>query len=109
MKFPGVVLASAMLVAACAGGDHAQPTPVAPTTPKPLLNRDQALELAKAAAKDQGYDLSKYRLSTFGDETMGGESEFGFDYLCMPIGPPGCGFLAVVDRRTGAVEIMRGL
>ena len=99
-------LTSIVLAAGCARGELAQPTPVAP---KPLLDRTQALELAKAAAKEQGFDLSKHRLSTFGDETMGGDSEFGFDFLCMPIGPPGCGFLAVVDRRTGTVEILRGL
>ena len=63
------------------------------------LSRDAALARAKDAAKQHGYDLEAYRLSTFGADRSADGKEWLFMWECLPENhPPGCSFLAVVNR-----------
>lgn len=73
------------------------------------LSRDAALEIGRKAAIAKGYNLSKYKLDTFGTERSKDQSEWLFVYLCDPgPPPPGCHFLVAVDRKTGKATIHPG-
>jgi len=73
------------------------------------LSRDAALARAKDAAKQHGYDLEAYRLSTFGADRSADGKEWLFMWECLPENhPPGCSFLAVVNRSTGEVTLAPG-
>jgi hypothetical protein len=77
--------------------------------PRQPVSRGDAIALALAEARKQGIDPDKYTLDRFGDETSAGPDKFVFAFACKPIpSPPGCMFLAVVDKRVGKVRIERG-
>jgi hypothetical protein len=74
-----------------------------------LISYERALEISRAAATKQGYDLSKYSLDTFGDSKGAGEGIWLIGYKCQPDPPPpDCGFLVVVDRKSGEAKVMSG-
>ena len=69
---------------------------------------ERAIEISREAAQKNGYDLGKYRLDTFGDPAAD-KDKWLIAYLCGPEPPPpGCGFMVVVDRKTGSTEIYPG-
>ena len=77
-----------------------------------LMTRERGLIIAREFAKSEGRDLTKYELDTFGhdfgSELTEDRAEWMFVFLCKPIGPPGCQFMVVVDRRTGKAQLIRG-
>ncbi len=89
-------------------------TSVSPTEPQthpsqsPALSRADSLPLAEAAARKQGYDPSKFVLSTFGAEVTEDGKEWLFGYECPGIHPPGCNFLVVINRGTGEARVIPG-
>jgi hypothetical protein len=86
------------LPAACREGTHSdKASPV---------SRAAALEISREAATGSGYDLSKYKLDTFGKELSEDQREWLFGYICYP--SPGCHFLVVVDRKTGKATVYPG-
>jgi len=77
------------------------------------LSRSKALHLARTAAREHGYDLSKYVLDTFGGSgkpTSDG-TEWLFGFVCSPpeTRPPGCEFLVSVNHSTGETRLMPGM
>ena len=76
---------------------------------KEPISYKHAVEISRDTAKKNGYNLEKYTLDTFGDPSGGGTDEWLIAYRCLPTPPPlGCGFLVVVDRKTGNAEIHKG-
>lgn len=68
----------------------------------------RALEISRAAAQKHGYDLDKYRLDTFGDPAAG-KDKWLIVYLCSGESPPpGCSYMVVIDRKSGASEVFPG-
>jgi hypothetical protein len=86
------------LLAACRAETHADNASHA--------SRAAALEISRKAATGSGYDLSKYKLDTFGRELSEDQREWLFGYICYP--SPGCHFLVVVDRKTGKATVYPG-
>jgi hypothetical protein len=73
------------------------------------ISYERAIEISRKTAEQNGYDLNKYALDTFGDPTGGGNEEWLIGYHCSPEPPrPGCAFLVAVDRRTGNAQLYRG-
>ena len=72
------------------------------------ISYNQALEISRKAAIDHGYDLSKYKLDTFGNPGAE-DGKWLIVYLCAPTPPPGCSFMVVVDRNTGLTEVHPGM
>ena len=88
---------------------HAEETGAAPPSSSTHVSRERALQLAQVAAKDHGYNLAKYELSTFGNEVDEGNNEWLFVYNCSPAPPPpGCFFMVAVNRSTGSAEVYPG-
>ena len=75
---------------------------------KHSLTRAAALKIAAKAAIAHGYDLSHFRLDTFGRGISPDGTEFWFVYLCKPVPPPGCQFMVTVNRSTGTTELIPG-
>ena len=73
-----------------------------------LIGYERALEISRKAAMDHGYDLSKYKLDTFGNPGAE-DGKWLIVYLCAPTPPPGCSFMVVVDRKTGLTEVYPGM
>ena len=74
-----------------------------------LMSREQGLDRAREVAKEDGRDLARYELDTFGDELTEDRSEWMFVFQCKPMpAPPGCHFMVVVDRRTGDARLFPG-
>ena len=74
-----------------------------------LIGKAQGLAIGRKAAIGQGFDLNRYALDTFGDQSGGGKTKWLFVYLCRPQpSAPGCSFMVVVDRRTGVATVLRG-
>ena len=87
-----------VLLAACRAETHADNAS--------YVSRAAALEISRKAATGNGYDLSKYKLDTFGKELSEDQREWLFGYICYP--SPGCHFLVVVDRKTGKATVYPG-
>jgi hypothetical protein len=74
------------------------------------ITESQGLEISRKAATSAGYDLGRYKLDAFGDRTGDSDREWLFVYLCSPgPPPPGCSFMVVVDRETGASTVHPGM
>src|SRR5687767_7444584 len=94
----GSILVVTLALCGCSGAEKGAP-----------IGLDRAIELSREAATKHGYDLAKYTLDTFGDPKAGGEGEWLIGYICHPgPPPPGCHFLVVVDRTTGAAKVIPG-
>lgn len=97
-------VALSMLLAACS------PTAQPDAAHSGLITENEALTISRKAALDAGHDLERYHLDTSGDRTGGDDKEWLFVYLCKPVPPPpGCSFMVVVDRRSGASRIVQGM
>ena len=75
------------------------------------LSRSKALELARTAAQEQGFDMSKYVLDTFGGSgKLTSDGEWLFDFACAPpeTRPAGCDVLVTVNHSTGETNVMPG-
>ena len=73
------------------------------------LSREDALAIVAQSAKSNGYDLKKYKLSTFPRELSNDGKEWTFYYQCTPPPiAPGCFFFATVRRETGVVKFAPG-
>ena len=78
-------------------------------SPAAILSKADGLAISRKAATAHGYDLSHYKLDTFGDQGAAGKKEWMFVYLCSPGSPPpGCFFMVVVNRRTGIATVHPG-
>jgi len=96
--------ASFVVVIACVASSHS-----ALGSHAALLSKAEGLAISRKAATAHGYDLSHYKLDTFGDPRGAGKNEWLFVYLCSPgPPPPGCFFLVAVDRRTGIATVHPG-
>jgi len=73
-----------------------------------LISYEHAVQISRKAATENGYDLSKYKLDTFGNPGAE-EGKWLVVYHCTPTPPPGCAFMVVVDRKTGVTEIHPGM
>ena len=75
------------------------------------LSRNEALQRAKVAAREHGFELSNYVLDTFGGSGKLNGEEWLFSFVCKPpeSRPPGCEFLVVVNRGTGETKVMPGM
>jgi hypothetical protein len=72
------------------------------------LSYEQALEISRRVAREQGYDLAKYELDSFGDPAAV-DGKWIVVYNCAPSPPPpGCHFMVVVDRQTGRAQLSPG-
>ncbi len=72
-----------------------------------VISYERALEISRKAAVDQGYNITEYKLDSFGDP--GAEAgKWLIVYNCAPVASPGCSFMVVVDRKTGLTEIHPG-
>jgi hypothetical protein len=93
-----LVAAMASLLLACSPTDH-----------RKEVSESQAIAISRRAALSAGYDLRRYELDAFGDRTGGGNKQWLIVYLCSPgPPPPGCSFMVVVDRKSGAATVHRG-
>ena len=73
-----------------------------------LISYERAVEISRKAATEHGYDLSNYKLDTFGNP--GAKSgKWLVVYHCTPTPLPGCSFMVVVDRKTGITEVHPGM
>ena len=73
------------------------------------MTREQGFEIARKAAKDHNYDVTRYVLDTFGRKLSEGGTEWIYVFNCKAVpAPPGCFFMVTVDRRTGNAEVLRG-
>jgi len=70
------------------------------------LSEAQALIRAQTEAKQNGYDLEKYRFSHGNGVLMPGGKIWLFNFVCTPVPPPDCGFFAEVQRETGKVTLI---
>jgi hypothetical protein len=108
-----IFLAFSLIISAtgCRPETSAKPADVQTANPalhSQPISRAEGLRLAEFAARRNGYDLSRYKLDTFGNELSQDHTKWVFVYLLKPAPPPGGFFMVLINRRTGAAEISPG-
>ena len=104
------LLTGGLLVGKSVFGCSVEPSGSARSTQsEKLLSRAQALAIAEAEVRRQGFDLSKYVLSDFNRGLSEDGKKWSFLFLLGPAPPPGATLLVMVNRRTGAAELIRGM
>ena len=87
-----------ILLAACGRS----PAPASPHAN--AIDRDRAVEIARATATQDGYDLSRYKLDFVKEEP----ATWWVQFVVVPVPPPGGFFAVYVDRRDGAARLVPG-